>query len=508
MQYEQRQLQPTQICTHAWNSRARLPGRWPVKPSNSKKPCAVSESLVRNSASLCTWPGPNATSTNGKRANTSSLTDCAQQPPTPTTTSGRSRLTPLRLAEVRDEPVVGLLADRAGVEEDQVGVGARRRLGVAERLEHALHALGVVLVHLAAERRDVVALHRPRSVAGARTSFSASRSAATNGSGCVVIATCVPGTSRGATSRSAASSRCLRGGTSVSPAGTMTARGWRRAAEPRAAVVPAELAAGLGDVASAAARELGGGPRRARLVGKPERAEAGPPRGVREQAELEAHEAHEAPAALHPRLLPVGRRRAEDDALDEIRVVAGEQARDRPAHRVADGEHAVDPLVAEDRGGVVGAVDEAERRRAAQPAAVAAVVEREDAVPGAAQRVVDRDPVEVGRHHPAVQEQQRRAVAAGVAQEELAAARDVDDAPGQRLDRRLGDEARRAPTAQERRERARATGRGTRRRPARRRRRGGHAVRGRAGCARVRSRRGGWARARAASGRPRRRHFA
>ena len=74
---------------------------------------------------------------------------------------GPLALEPLRLAEVGDEPVVGLLADRAGVEEDEIGVSARRRLGVAERLEHALHALGVVLVHLAAERRDVVALHRP-----------------------------------------------------------------------------------------------------------------------------------------------------------------------------------------------------------------------------------------------------------------------------------------------------------------------------------------------------------
>jgi hypothetical protein len=60
---------------------------------------------------------------------------------------------------VGDEALVGLLADRAGVEQDEVGVRPRRRLGVPERLEHALHALGVVLVHLAAERRDVVALH-------------------------------------------------------------------------------------------------------------------------------------------------------------------------------------------------------------------------------------------------------------------------------------------------------------------------------------------------------------
>ena len=70
-----------------------------MKPSNSKKPWAVRESEVRNSASLCTCPGPKATSTNGNRWNTSSLTDCAQQPPTPTMASGRSRL--IRFASPR-----------------------------------------------------------------------------------------------------------------------------------------------------------------------------------------------------------------------------------------------------------------------------------------------------------------------------------------------------------------------------------------------------------------------
>ena len=92
MQYEQRQLQPTEICIQAWTSRARFGGRWPVKPSNSKKPCAVSESDVRNSASLWTWPGPKATSTNGNWRKTSSFTDCAQQPPTPITRAGSRRL--------------------------------------------------------------------------------------------------------------------------------------------------------------------------------------------------------------------------------------------------------------------------------------------------------------------------------------------------------------------------------------------------------------------------------
>ena len=65
----------------------------------------------------------------------------------------------LGLVQMGDEAVVGLLADRAGVEEDELGVFAPARLRVAERLEHALHALGVVLVHLAAEGGDVEPLH-------------------------------------------------------------------------------------------------------------------------------------------------------------------------------------------------------------------------------------------------------------------------------------------------------------------------------------------------------------
>ena len=92
MQYEQRQLQPCEICSQAWNSRSRFIGRWPAKPSKSKYPWAVIESEARNSARRPICPGPKATSTNGKRSNTSSFTDWAQQPPTPTTRSGFSDL--------------------------------------------------------------------------------------------------------------------------------------------------------------------------------------------------------------------------------------------------------------------------------------------------------------------------------------------------------------------------------------------------------------------------------
>src|SRR4051812_12860983 len=58
------------------------------------------------------------------------------------------------------EARVGLLADRARVEHDHVGLVLRRRLAQAELLEQALDPLGVVSVHLAAEGRDVVAFQQ------------------------------------------------------------------------------------------------------------------------------------------------------------------------------------------------------------------------------------------------------------------------------------------------------------------------------------------------------------
>ena len=64
-----------------------------------------------------------------------------------------------RVADVRGESRVRLLADRAGVEDDHVRLLLRGSLAEAELLEHALDPLGVVSVHLAAERRDVVAPH-------------------------------------------------------------------------------------------------------------------------------------------------------------------------------------------------------------------------------------------------------------------------------------------------------------------------------------------------------------
>ena len=63
------------------------------------------------------------------------------------------------VAEIRGELRVGLLPDRARVEDDDVRLLRARSLAEAELLEHALDPLRIVGVHLAAERRDGVPLH-------------------------------------------------------------------------------------------------------------------------------------------------------------------------------------------------------------------------------------------------------------------------------------------------------------------------------------------------------------
>ena len=131
-------MQPTLICSHPWNSRSLTRRQVPGAAPPPGKACGERVAGEQLRESLCTWPGPNATSTNGKRSNTSSFSDCAQQPPTPTIRSGRSRFR--RLASPRCETTKWLsrgLADRARVEQDQVGLAALGRLLVAERLVEA-----------------------------------------------------------------------------------------------------------------------------------------------------------------------------------------------------------------------------------------------------------------------------------------------------------------------------------------------------------------------------------
>jgi hypothetical protein len=57
-----------------------------------------------------------------------------------------------RVAQIRRKPCVGLLANRARVEHDDIRLVTRHGLTEAERLEHALDPLRVVSVHLTTKR--------------------------------------------------------------------------------------------------------------------------------------------------------------------------------------------------------------------------------------------------------------------------------------------------------------------------------------------------------------------
>lgn len=61
----------------------------------------------------------------------------------------------LELPEAAEHPLLGVIADRAGVEQDDVRLVRRRRLGVSARRQPAEHELGIAEVHLAAVRLDV-----------------------------------------------------------------------------------------------------------------------------------------------------------------------------------------------------------------------------------------------------------------------------------------------------------------------------------------------------------------
>ena len=66
---------------------------------------------------------------------------------------------PLQLAHAADDPLLGVVPHRAGVDQHDIGLGRIVRAHVAFAPEHAEHELGVGHVHLAAVGLDVDALH-------------------------------------------------------------------------------------------------------------------------------------------------------------------------------------------------------------------------------------------------------------------------------------------------------------------------------------------------------------
>ena len=167
MQYEQTELQPIETCTHAWNERSRCCGS-----SAAKRALVEPEAPARDAVAARAEPLAEVRD----RARAERDVDLRVELEDPLALrlgvaaadgDHAVRVAPLargRLAEVRGELRVRLLADRAGVEDDDVGLVGARRLAEAELLEHALDPLRVVRVHLAAERRDVIAfVHIRRS---------------------------------------------------------------------------------------------------------------------------------------------------------------------------------------------------------------------------------------------------------------------------------------------------------------------------------------------------------
>ena len=122
------------------------------------------------------------------------------------------------------------------------------------------------------------------------------------------------------------------------------------------------------------------------------------------------------PEALHQRRaqVPDGLEAAEpvgggaqDEPGDPLAVAVPDELGDRAAHRVADDDGLVDPEHVEGGDGVVGAVGQPDRRVGADPAAVTAVVDGHHPV-ALGQRRVGREPVGVGGHPEAVEQEHRR----------------------------------------------------------------------------------------------------
>ena len=118
---------------------------------------------------------------------------------------------------------------------------------------------------------------------------------------------------------------------------------------------------------------------------------------------------------------------AQHQAGGALAVAVPHELRDRPAHRVADGDRLVDAEHVEGGDGVVGAVGQAHGPVGADAPTVATVVDGHHAV-ALGQRRVRGEPVGVGRHPDAVQEQHgRRAGGRGlVADEGRAPARQLE----------------------------------------------------------------------------------
>ena len=155
-------LQPSMIETKAVAPSARGSGSR-SNFSISGNETSTCGARVRRSAAIISgrrWMvcGPNTRSTKRARSRMPSPSWLATQPPTPITRPGLRSLMLAEPAELREHLLLRLLAHGAGVQQHDVGllriVGQLEAIGSAQDVGHAGR---VVLVHLAAESRDIKA---------------------------------------------------------------------------------------------------------------------------------------------------------------------------------------------------------------------------------------------------------------------------------------------------------------------------------------------------------------
>jgi hypothetical protein len=172
-------LQPTEIDTHAWWRTSRLAGSADGKVSSCSTSSTTGTAAESAWASRpagsrgCACRRPRRPRGRARRPRAVLLGEAAADHDREVAAVGAAVV--LGLLEVSEravEPVVGVLADRAGVHQDQVGVRLVDGGAVAERLEHAGGAPRVVGVHLAAERADEVAATDAARHAGTARSIS------------------------------------------------------------------------------------------------------------------------------------------------------------------------------------------------------------------------------------------------------------------------------------------------------------------------------------------------
>jgi hypothetical protein len=142
MQYEQKLVQPLMTCTQAWNRRSRS-GRLPRCFQQFRQTVQVlgSEGAVHER----------------EACEDVYLRRLRQAAGDQHHARGIIALEPRRRPQVAGEAVVGALAHGAGVVHEHAGVVWLVRGLQAVCLEQRADALGVVLVHLASERAEIVA---------------------------------------------------------------------------------------------------------------------------------------------------------------------------------------------------------------------------------------------------------------------------------------------------------------------------------------------------------------